>query len=257
MAVASNSLERALTILELVAGKSGGLANAEISRRLSIPTSSCSYVLSRLERNGYLKRDGESGRYEIGLKVMALAYGALRDLGLRQTADPALHWLSAKTGLSGLIAVLDRGRVMLLEKVESPELFKVGTLDIGVRVPAHATALGKVLLAHLTSGQVSDFVRRYGLVRCTRNTNVSENQLLQELGTVRQQGYATADEELWEGIRAVAAPVFDAYGNLCAAVSATGTTSQYAWNQPHAVIELVIVAAHEISKRTARFGCQP
>ena len=77
------SLDRALAILESAAQKPGGLTNAVIHRRLTIPTSSCSYILNRLEKAGYLRRSAFTRKYEMGLKILTLAHGALRDMGLR------------------------------------------------------------------------------------------------------------------------------------------------------------------------------
>lgn len=102
---ATNSLERALTLLDIVAREGDGLTNAEISRRMGMAPSSCSYILSRLEREAYVRRDKGTGRYQIGLRLVELAYGALRTIGHRPIVEPALHRLVKKTRLTALIAV--------------------------------------------------------------------------------------------------------------------------------------------------------
>src|ERR1039458_5523698 len=102
----TNSLERALAILELVAYQPGGLANADISARMQVATSTASYILGRLERHGFLHRQPETGRYEVGTKVVALAHGALRDMGLRRMAEPVLRSLASETNASSFIGVL-------------------------------------------------------------------------------------------------------------------------------------------------------
>ena len=241
----TNSLERALAILEFVAHKSGGLTNAEISERFNIPTSSSSYILRRLEREGYLRRDKENGRYEMGLKIVALSHGALRDMGLRRIAEPILHRLSAQTRVSALIGVLERGRVMIVDKVEKPDLARID-IDIGVRYPAHSTALGKVLLAHLPKDQLAALFNNSGLPKTSPKTIDSKDRLIAELDTVRKQGYATSDGELFLGIRAVAAPIFDDSGQVAAAVSITGVTF-YVEDENN--ISSVKLAAREISRR--------
>src|SRR5438128_2265371 len=121
MSSSGNSLERALKLLEIVGRRSRGLTNAELCRLLKIAPSSCSYILKRLNKEGYLEQDLETGRYEIGLKMVALAEGALRELGLRPIAEPALHQLAQATGLGANLGIVDRGQVMLVERVESPE----------------------------------------------------------------------------------------------------------------------------------------
>lgn len=248
----TNSLERALAILEFVAHKSGGLTNAEISAHFDVATSTTSYILSRLEREGYLRRDPATGRYEMGLKIVALSHGALRDMGLRRVAEPILHRLSSETKTSALIGVLERGRVMIVDKVEKPDLARID-IDIGVRYPAHSTALRKVLLAHLPERQLAHLFDHYGLPKVSPKTIDSRARLLEELKTVHQQGYATSDGELYLGIRAVAAPIFDAAGEVSAAVSATGVTASV---EEETVISKVKTAAREISRcfRTAMEG---
>ncbi|MGA9475167.1 MAG: IclR family transcriptional regulator [Terriglobales bacterium] len=243
----TNSLERALAILELVAHKSGGLTNAEISAYFKMATSTSSYILQRLERESYLRRDPENGRYEMGLKIVALGHGALRDMGLRRIAEPILYRLSAKTRISAIIGVLERGRVMIVDKVEKPDLAKID-MDIGVRYPAHSTALGKVLLAHLPQHQLLSLFDHYGLTKTSPKTIDSRDRLLAELKVVQKQGYATSDGELFLGIRAVAAPIFDSRGDVSAAVSATGVTVSL---EEMSVINSVKTAAREISRSSS------
>jgi IclR family KDG regulon transcriptional repressor len=248
----TNSLERALAILEFIAHKSGGLTNAEIGAHFDVASSTTSYILSRLEREGYLRRDPSNGRYEMGLKIVALSHGALRDMGLRRTAEPILHRLSSETKTSALIGVLERGRVMIVDKVEKPDLARID-IDIGVRYPAHSTALGKVLLAHLPERQLVNLFNHYGLAKTSPKTIDSRSRLLEELRTVQKQGYAVSDGELYLGIRAVAAPIFDAGGEVSAAVSVTGVTVSV---QEETVIKAVQASAREISRcyRTAMEG---
>jgi IclR family transcriptional regulator, KDG regulon repressor len=254
----TNSLDRALLILELVSSRPGGWSNAELSRHLGIATSSCSYVLGHLERAGYLTRHGASGRYEIGIKMVRIAYGALGAFGLREAAKPILHKLAADTGLSAFVAVLDNGSVMLIEHIETSEFAKIDAqtnvdLEIGIQFPPHATALGKALLSHLTNPQVLHVIRKGGLQKWGPKTNVSEAQLLQELRIVRERGYAIVDEEYRKGVRAVGAPIVGLPGGIPAALSAAGTTTQPAWREKELVISLVKKAADQVSER-ARYG---
>lgn len=241
----SNSLERALAILEFIAHKSGGVSNAEISAHFGVATSSTSYILARLEREGYLRRDADNGRYEMGLKIVALSHGALRDMGLRRIAEPILHRLSSETRVSALIGILERGRMMIVDKVEKPDLARID-MDIGVRYPAHSTALGKILLAYLPEVQLAGLFDHYRLAKSSPKTIDSKDRLLRELEVVRRHGYATSDGELYLGIRAVAAPIFDTTGGVPAAVSVTGITVDV---DDGSLINIVKAAAHEISRR--------
>ena len=134
---------------------------------------------------------------------------------------------------------------MIVDKVEKPDLAKID-MDIGVRYPAHSTALGKVLLSHLPESQLLSMFDHYKLAKTSPNTIDSKSRILAELELTRKQGYATSDGELFLGIRAVAAPIFDAMGGVPASVSVTGVTVSL--EDTH-IINSVKVAAREISRR--------
>lgn len=270
----TNSLERALAILEVLEQTPGGLRNTEISHRMRIPKSTCSYIMARLEQRGYLLRDDLSGRYKIGLTPVALAHGALREIGVRSIAEPALYKLASETGLSAGIGVLERGRVLIIDRVEGAEFVRDAVQvaaelplrwaaqspkyrlreerDIGRELPAHSTALGKVLLAFLPHQQVLALIAQHGLTRFTRKTITSKARLLRELEVVRHQGYAAADEEHRTGLRSIAAPIYSASGEVSSGVALNGGLAEAAWTEAALLIERVKAAGREISRR-ARF----
>jgi len=200
MTIGTNSLERALALLDAVEKAPGGLRNAEISRRLQIPKSTCSWILTRLERQGYLTCDSDTSRYKIGLKTIVLAHGALRELGFRSWAEPVLYRIARETGLAAGIGVLEGSQVLVVDRVEAPELSGSRRLiherprdqrEIGRELPAHSTALGKVLLAYLSRGMLLACLDDLVLAQRTPKTIVSRADLLLELRKIRRRGYAT------------------------------------------------------------------
>lgn len=251
----TNSLERALVLLDLVEKTPGGLRNADISRHLGIPRSSCSWILARLEQQGYLQRDADSSRYRIGLKMIALAHGALRDLGFRSCAEPVLYRVASETGLAAGIGVLESGHVLLVDRVEPPAGLQDRPReerDIGRELPAHTTALGKVLLAWLSRRELMGLLDEITLTRMTATTIVSRSRLIQELRRIRQRGYAIANEEQEQGIRALSAPIFDMSGTVRAALSLNGSPQAAIWGDVRRLTASVLAAAGDISA-SARF----
>jgi DNA-binding IclR family transcriptional regulator len=250
----TNSLERALVVLEMVEKTPGGLRNSEISERLEIPRSTCSWILARLERQGYLTRGEETGRYKIGLKTVALAHGALRELGFRSCAEPVLYRVASDTGLAAGIGVLKAGNVLIVDRVEAPNIRTRprDQRDIGRELPAHTTALGKVLLAWLPRQELLAYLDEHVLTRRTPKTIVSKDTLLPELKKIRQRHYATSDEEHDLGLRALSAPIFDFTGTVRAAISLNGSPAAPIWREPRKLVALVATAAADIS-RNARF----
>jgi DNA-binding IclR family transcriptional regulator len=149
---------------------------------------------------------------------------------------------------------------MVVDRVEAPESHSGQGLiferprdqrEIGRELPAHSTALGKVLLAYLSRNALRGCLDEAILARRTPKTIVSRADLLLELRKIRRRGYATADEEHSRGLRAISAPIFDFTGAVPAAISLNGSPSAPVWREPRRLIALITDAAHDIS-RSAR-----
>src|SRR5246127_1264971 len=157
----ATAVERALNILEAAAQRRDGLTNAEISRKLGIPKSPASYILRTLEKRGYLRREPESGRYRLGLKILSLGGDAQANLDIADVALPFMRMLSEKIRMTVHLAVLDQGEAVYIEKVEAPGFFKVNTW-VGRRMFLHSTSVGKALLAWLPKVEVETLMRQQG-----------------------------------------------------------------------------------------------
>ena len=142
----STAVDRAITILEAAAERRDGLTNSEISRKLEIPKSSASYILRTLERRGFLRRDRETGRYRLGLKVLSLGRDVLASLNIGEIAQPFMAGLVERVHMTSHLAALDHGEAVYVEKVEAPGFFKVNTW-VGRRMFVHSTSVGKALVA--------------------------------------------------------------------------------------------------------------
>lgn len=249
----SNAVERALSILELVAESNHGLSNSDLSRRIKIPKSSASYILRVLERRGYLLRS-ENGKYRLGLKLVSLTSGILSHLDVREVAKPILEKFLQKSRLSEVhVAVLDNGRAVYIEKIESQSFVKMD-IWVGHRLPIHTTAIGKVLVSHLTEREVLHILESRGMEKKTRKTMTNPQKFLRELEKVRKYGFAIDDEENADGVRCVASPIFDTTGKVVAALGTSTIIMQL--NETHLpkVVELVKDSAHKVSEQLGYQG---
>lgn len=242
----SAAVERALAMLEHVAQASDGLSNAEISRKLNIPKSSASYILRTLETRGYLTRDGESGKYRVGLKILSLSRGALSGLDVRGVALPIMRHLSHQTGLTCHLAVLDGPEAVYIEKVEPEGFIRMDTW-VGRRMRVHATSVGKAYVAYIPQGQLEDIVSKSGMEKRTPKTITTVPRLLKELEKVRKLGYAVDDEENNLGARCLGAPIFDERGYILASLGLSGTTQQVSPQTMPRIVEALKDAARHIS----------
>ena len=229
--------------LELIALRPGGLTHTDISRILAIPKSSCTYILSRLERHHYVSRDEDTGRYEVGLKLVGLAHGVHENSSTRNILEPILRKFVGETALTAAVGVLSQGSVVLIENIENCRSKRVN-LSVGLELPFDATALGKILVASLSTEEIDQLVDRYGFSG-RADAAVSKAQLMCELETIRKQQYAT--NQRVPGLRSVAVPIFDAAGSVCAGLVASGAANSKAWDARPSIIEQLRATAQEIS----------
>ena len=249
----ATAVERALNILEATANRRDGLTNSEISHKLGIPKSSASYILRTLERRGYLRRDPETGRYRLGLKILSLGGDARANLDLAEVALPFMRGLQDRIHLTIHLAVLDQGEAVYIEKVEAPGFFKVNTW-VGRRMYLHSTSVGKCLLAWLPKPEVETLLRQQGMKKRTPKTISSVAKLLSGLERVREQGHALDDEENSLGARCVGAPIFDTTGGVTAALGVSGTLTQMDEENMVKIVDALKETARRISRQLSRGG---
>src|SRR5215213_788784 len=219
------SVERALSILELLASRNHGLSTSEISRAAGLPKSSTSYLLRTLVGRGYVRRDQETGQHTLGIRVLSLGGQAMQGMALRELAMPYLRQIAESTRLGAHLAILDHGDAVYIERTESPGFIKMDIWN-GKRVAPQATAVGKALICNLAREEVQEIAGLHPLRPVSARTIVTLPHLMEELAAIRLRGYATDDEEHEIGVRCVAAPVYAASGEVVAAIGVSGTVSQ-------------------------------
>lgn len=233
-------------MLEAVAQEPDGLSNAEISRKLQIPKSSASYILRTLENQAYLKRDEETGKYRVGLKILSLSRGALSGIDVREVALPIMRHLMEKTNLTCHLAILDGPEAVYIEKVEPQGFIRMDTW-VGRRMRVHATSVGKALVAHIPQERLEKILADRGMEKRTPKTITTLPRLLKDLEKVRAQGYAVDDEENNMGARCLGAPVFNRSGGIEASIGLSGTINQVNAQTMPRILEALKDAARRVS----------
>jgi IclR family acetate operon transcriptional repressor len=219
------SVERALSILELLASKNQGLSTSAISRLAGVPKSSTSYLLRTLVARGYVRRDAESGNHTLGIRVLSLGGQAMQGMALREVAIPHLRNIVERTRLGSHLAILDHRDAVYIERIESPGFIKMD-IWVGRRVAPQLTSVGKALICHLEEPELLEIMARHRVAPASSKTILKLPRLLEDLAATRRRGYAIDDEEHAVGVRCVAAPVFAATGEVVAAIGVSGTASQ-------------------------------
>jgi DNA-binding IclR family transcriptional regulator len=240
------SLQRALTILEILAKSRAGLSLSQVARQLALPKSSVHCLLRTFENAGYVYKDSNCGKYRVSLSICELAREALEGISLRDQARPYLRSLAERSGMTVHMAVLEQGSCVLIEKVTPPGALRAATW-IGKQLALHCTALGKALLAHISETEAEHLISDHGLIRYNENTICSIRQLKQELQMIRLRGYALDDEEEEIGVRCVGAPIFSGNQDAIAALSIVGDASRICENSLLGLRREVMETASRIS----------
>jgi DNA-binding IclR family transcriptional regulator len=226
----TQSVMRALSILNCFTDESPQLRMTDISQRLGLTTSLVSRLLATLEHDGFVRQDPATGLYRLGNAVLTLAGVALNHDRLRMEALREMQDVSREVGLGVNLSVLDNGTIFYLAHVETPEIPRPYTL-IGRRNPLHATGMGKVLLAHLPDDAQDDLIEHMELVPYTTYTHTNPNDLRDDLRETVERGWGLEMEELALGRACIAGPVKDSTGTIVGAISISGPLSQFKWNQ--------------------------
>jgi IclR family KDG regulon transcriptional repressor len=241
------AVEGALSILEtLSTGHEMGVS--DLAKKLGLGKSSVYRLLATLVRRGYVQKSPQTDRYQLTYRLFAVGSPAADRFGLREVATLVMQRLAAETGETVNLGVLDGARVVNLHKVESRHPLRL-YLQLEGGAPAHATALGKVLLAALEPEEVARRLQGRRLDRLTSRTIGDRRSLWRALAKVGEQGFAIDDEECSLGLRCVAAPILDHRRAVVAAVSISGPSQRLPVPVLSRLAENVQVAAREISER--------
>jgi DNA-binding IclR family transcriptional regulator len=214
------SIERASAILRLLSGRTGRLSLAELAGELGLPKGTVYGILRTLLSVGFVEQDPESGKYRMGAALLHLGSSYLDGNELRTRALNWSDWLAARTNESVRLGTLHDGQVLVVHHVFRPDN-SPQVLEVGALLPVHATAMGKVLLAHHPY-LAEELAANGGLPRFTGCTITDPKQLGKELKRVRERGWASDVEELIDGEVSCAAPIRDRRGIAVGAIAISG-----------------------------------
>jgi DNA-binding IclR family transcriptional regulator len=241
------SIERAAAILRLLSGRNRRLGVVQLAGELNLPKATVHGILRTLQHVGFVEQDPESGKYQLGAALLHMGSSYLDGNELRTRA---LNWsdaLAARSNESVRIGTLHEGSVLVVHHVFRPDDSRQA-LDVGSLVPAHATAMGKVLLAQ--HPYEAEELTAAGLPRFTERTITDAERFGSELDEIRQRGWAVDLEELVEGEVSLAAPITDRRGVTVGAIGISGPVERLCDNGTPRIemVSYVREAARSISR---------
>jgi IclR family pca regulon transcriptional regulator len=210
------SLERGLAVIRAFDARHSELTLSEVARICDLTRAAARRFLLTLADLGYVRTDGRL--FSLTPRVLELGYAFLSSLSLPEVAEPHLERLVAETRESSSVSVLDGDDIVYVARVPTSRIMTVA-INVGTRFPAYATSMGRVLLAALPDDELESYLGRVRLERLAKRTLSTPAALRTELREVRSQGYAIVDQELEEGLRAIAAPIRDRTGTVVGAVN--------------------------------------
>jgi DNA-binding IclR family transcriptional regulator len=241
------SVERALRLLELLADDGGEMSLTEVAGRLGWPKSTVHGILATLRDYRFVDQSAQNGRYRLGIRLFEFGHKVARNWEIREIGLPVIKKLNEQFGEMVQMAIEDNGEVLYIEKIDSTHIIRIVS-DIGIRLPMHCSALGKILLAYLTPAEARRILVKSGMRRMTRNTITDPARMAEELAIIRKQGYAVDNQEIMEGLRCVAAPVRDKQGAVGYAISVSALAERMSGDYFEEVKQGVIESAAEISR---------
>lgn len=213
------SVERAMALLMALGQAGRPLSIRELGLQTSLPRPTVYRLLMTLQVGGMVTP--VDGGFIIGSRILWLAGRRLAQAELRAVGRPYLLDLRNQTGETVHMAVLEQGQVVYVDKVESPGPMRMAS-TIGGIMPAHCTALGKAMLAHLPLDEVLKILNQQGMARRTMQTITEPERLLADLDAIRARGYSIDNVENEEGIRCAGAAVIDHQGRVAGGISVSG-----------------------------------
>jgi DNA-binding IclR family transcriptional regulator len=242
------ALDKSLAILEVLSQENSPLSIAELSERLGIYPSTIHRILDTLRYWGYVEQDSDTQRYQLGLKVLELGMTKHQGMELVKEAAPYLKELQNQSNETVYLAILDEGEVLYLGREESSQSIRMVS-KVGSRVPAHCTALGKILLAYLDEEERKKILKETELSRFTDNTITDEEEIKKEFRKVKEQGFAQDREEYEKNVCCIAAPIRNHQGRVIAAISISGPAFRLNTGRRRQLRGILIQISKKISTR--------
>jgi len=247
-----SSVTMAIRILKVFQGDDSEIGISELAKRLGIAKSTVHRLVVTLMAEDFLDKNPETGRYRLGLGLFGLGSLVRHRMDLSTEARTLLTDLRQETDETVLLAVPSGPEIMYIRTQTSRQAVRINA-EIGMRAPSYCTAAGRAILAFQPESRIAAAAAAPMPAR-TPKTITDPDKLLKLLANVRRLGYAIEDEESELGMRAVAAPVYDAQSDVVGAIAIAGPVQRLSLRNLNTLVEPLLVTARAISVRLGHRG---
>lgn len=253
----NQSVQKIFKIIEEMARFGEPMRLNDIAYQTNYPNSTILRMLNSLISCGYVTQNDDTLKYSLSIKFSVIGEKVRSQFKIRDLVQPYLVSLSEQYQESSCLAIEDDMSVVYIDTVEGKDNMLRTLQKIGKSAPMHCTGVGKLLLLNYSTKQLEDFVAQKGLIKLTKNTITSFEELRNELDTVRMQGYALDNEECEEGATCLAAPLKDFSGKIIACISVSGPANRFTLNkileQKHIILETAASISERLGYKTESF----
>ena len=247
------ALDRALGLMQILAAQPG-LTLSDLTETSGLPVASVFRALMTLQARGMVEIEEPGQFWHIGAGAFRIGSVFLRRTKVAERARQPMDALMRDTGETASLGVETGAEVMIVAQVETHQAIRA-FLPPGTLAPLHASAIGKALLAWYPAEKVAGMLERRGMQKFTSLTLSSQSSLLRDLARTRERGFAIDDQERAEGMRSVAAPIFNAHAEPVAALSVSGPAFRMGLSDATRFGALVRAAADGVTEATG--GLRP
>lgn len=244
---AVSSVLKVFNILQAL-GEQKEIGVSELSQRLMMSKATTYRFLQTMKMLGYISQQGEADKYSLTLKMFELGAKSLEYVDLVSLAEKPMRHLSEQTHETIHLGTLDEHSIIYVHKIDSSYSLRMHS-KIGRKNPLHSTAIGKILLSERDEQFIRDTFDGIPFKKSTENTLENINQLFAELEKVKHQHYGEDNEEQETGLRCIAAPIYDRFGNIIAGVSISLPTIRFDETKKSYYVKLLQQAGKHISQQ--------
>ena len=241
------SLTRALSIMKNLAASGDGMSLTELSEATDLPPSTTHRLLTTLEAERFVRPDPNGGQWRIGVAAFFVGSAFARSRDTLTLLRPYLRRLMEMSGETANLFVESDGEAICIGQIESRHAMRAIT-GVGGRVALHSSGAGKIFLAHADRSRNPLFTGDRQITKVTPKTIDNVDALNAALAEVVERGYAIDDEEHAIGLRCVAAPVYNEFGDVVAAISVSGPTARIPDSRLGPLAEMIAQAAFEATR---------
>lgn len=244
------SLERGLAVIQAFSHEHPTLTVSEAAKLTNLSRPTVRRILLTLENLGYLK--SINGHFTLTARVLSLGYAYISSKNIWDIAHQHMKDLVDQTGESTSISVFDETEIVYVARIPTKRIMTI-SLDVGSRLPAFATSMGQVLLAHLPSSELEEYFRKVELTSFTEKTIIDKEKLAEKFHEIRKNGWVFVEQQLEEGLSSIAAPIRNAEGQVIAAINISAHAGRIGKQTREEVfIPLLLQTANRISSEISK-----